>query len=308
VTRVEFYVDGVKVDERLAAPWETTVNNLPAGPHLLSARSLDQTGVTVDSPPVTISVGRTVLDTTLIATNSTWKYLVSGANQGVAWTTRGFNDAAWPSGAARLGYGGDGEQTPLSFGGNANAKFITTYFRKSFVVPVGAVYTNLEVHLVRDDGAVIWLNGRELFRSNMPTTPITFQTLASTGVTGPDEQTPFVTIVGVTNLPAGTNVIAVEVHQATADSSDLGFNLALYASGYLDAIPPPRLAVEFTDGAIELSWPNTATGYRVLEAPAFPTPAPNWTVANGTLVEVAGRFVFTIPAPAGNRFYRLSKP
>jgi hypothetical protein len=248
------------------------------------------------------------LNTTFITTNSVWKYLVSGANQGTAWTGRTFNDSTWPSGAARLGYGGDGEQTTLGFGGNPNAKFITTYFRKSFVVPAGVVYTNLDFQLVRDDGAVVWLNGRELFRSNLPTTPISFQTLASATVNGADEQTPFTTSVGVTNLLTGTNMVAVEIHQATVDSSDLGFNLALVASGYLDAIPVPRLAVEFTEGAIELSWPSTAVGYRVLEAPTLTTPAASWTASVGSLVEVSGRFVFTIPAPSGNRFYRLSKP
>ena len=308
VTSVEFFADGVKFDERLAEPWETSWDNVPVGPHTVAARSHDQSGVTVDSPPVGIAVGRTILNTTLIATNSTWKYLVSGINQGTAWTGRTFNDAAWPSGAARLGYGGDGEQTTLSFGGNPNAKFITTYFRKAFVIPAGAVYTTLEFHLVRDDGAVVWLNGRELYRSNMPTTPITFQTLAATSVSGLDEQTPFVTEIANPNLVIGTNVLAVEMHQAAANSSDLGFNLAVYGNGYLDAVPPPRLTIEFTENNIELSWPDTAPGYRVLETPALPTPNPDWTVANGSLVDVSGRFVFTIPAPAGNRFYRLSKP
>ena len=85
----------------------------------------------------------------------------SGANQGTAWTGRTFNDSTWPSGAARLGYGGDGEQTTLGFGGNPNAKFITTYFRKSFVVPAGVVYTNLDFQLVRANGGHVFHRSEE---------------------------------------------------------------------------------------------------------------------------------------------------
>src|SRR5262249_6063326 len=156
-----------------------------------------------------------------------------GLNLGTSWTAPGYSDSTWASGRARLGYGGDGEVTILSFGPNAASKYITTYFRRGFVVTPGAVYTNFIFKLLRDDGAVIWLNGHEVFRSNMPSTPINYQTLASTTVGGLDEQTYFLTMLPATNLVAGSNVMAVEMHQAAPDSSDLGFNLEFTATGYL---------------------------------------------------------------------------
>jgi hypothetical protein len=307
VTNVEFFADDIKIGESQAAPFRLSWANAPLGPHHLRARSSDQSGLVSESPEVHVAVGRSVLNTTLIQSNAVWKYLVSGVNIGTSWTGVNYNDASWPAGAARLGYGNDGEQTPIGFGGNQNNKFITTYFRKSLVVSPGAVYTNLTFQLVRDDGAVVWLNGRELYRSNMPLTPITYQTLSSTSVGGTDEQTFFVTTLGTTNLNAGTNVIAVEMHQSAPDSSDLGFNLELTASGYIDEVGPPRLSIALADGAIEFTWPSLEPGYVVVEAPNLDTPGNAWTAVSGSLVVFPGRFVFTAPQPPAPRFYRLRK-
>jgi hypothetical protein len=307
VTNVEFFADGVKIGERQAAPFRLSWANAPLGPHNLSARSYDQSGLVSASPEVHVAVGRSLVNTTLVQSNAVWKYLVSGANLGTVWTGVNYNEAGWSSGAARLGFGNDGEQTPIGFGGNPNAKNITTYFRKNIVVPSGAVYTNLTFQLVRDDGAVVWLNGRELFRSNMPSSPITYQTLSSTSVGSTDEQTFFVTTVGTTNLTAGTNVFAVEIHQSAPDSSDLGFNLEVTGSGYIDEVGPPRLSIALADGSIEFTWPSMVAGYVVVEAPSLNTPANSWTTVAGTLVAFQGRFVFTAPQPPAPRFYRLRK-
>ena len=308
VTNVEFFADGEKLGEVMTAPWRIVWTNPTIGQHVLTARSWDVSGFVVDSMELAVSVGRTPVTTVMVPTNAVWRYQVTGSNLETSWTAPAFNEAAWPAGAARLGFGGDGEVTLLGFGGNAANKYVTTYFRKSFTVTDGAVYTNLTFKLLRDDGAVVWLNGQELFRSNMPATPINYQTLASAGVSGADEQTFFVTSLGVTNLAPGTNVLAVEIHQATVDSSDLGFNLELTASGYLEEIAPPRLSVVYADGFVEVSWPNTSVGYRVYEAPSLSTPVGAWTASAGSLVQVGGRFVYTLPASASPRFYRLGKP
>src|SRR5207248_11507031 len=106
---------------------------------------------------------------TCIATGSTWKYLDNGSNQGTAWRATAFSDATWASGAAELGYGDGDEPTVVSFGPNASAKFITTYFRKSFSVTDPAQVTSPSLRIKRDDGAVVYVNGTEVFRTNMPT-------------------------------------------------------------------------------------------------------------------------------------------
>jgi hypothetical protein len=62
---------------------------------------------------------------------------------------------------------------------------------------------------------VIYLNGREVFRSNMPGGTIAYTTLASSTVGGSDELAFFQTDLDPALLRAGTNVLAVEIHQAS---------------------------------------------------------------------------------------------
>jgi hypothetical protein len=76
------------------------------------------------------------VDTTLIAFGSSWKYLDNGSNQATAWRVDGFPDGGWATGNAELGYGDGDEATVVSFGPNSGAKYITTYFRKTFNVPI----------------------------------------------------------------------------------------------------------------------------------------------------------------------------
>ncbi len=115
----------------------------------------------------------------------------------------------------------------MSFGDDDQAKFITTYFRHAFTVADPTVFTNLTARLQRDDGAVICLNGSEVWRDNMPSGPIGYTNPASTSVTGADETAWFTTNLAPTLLCAGTNVLAAEVHQANATSGDLSFDLDL---------------------------------------------------------------------------------
>ena len=106
-------------------------------------------------------------DQTLVPAGATWKYLDNGSNQGTAWQAPFFSDALWAEGAAQLGYGDGDEATVVGFGGNTSNRFITTYFRKTFSVSNPAAFSGLNLSLLRDDGAVVYLNGQELFRDGI---------------------------------------------------------------------------------------------------------------------------------------------
>ena len=115
------------------------------------------------------------------------------------------------------------KNTPLRLGQN------TYYFRTSFVLPVLPDGTRLQLRTVIDDGAVFYLNGREIFRQNIPAgIPVDFNTPASlvdnAVLTGP------FALPG-TGLVAGTNVLAVEVHQVNSTSSDIVFGCSLDLEG-----------------------------------------------------------------------------
>ncbi len=163
-----------------------------------------------------------------VAKNAVWKYLDDGSDQGTAWRAAAFNDASWKFGPAQLGYGDNDEATVVSFGPSSSNKPYTTYFRHTFNVTNPITFDSLKISLMRDDGAVVYLNGVEILRSNMPATgPIGYQTPASANVGGADESTYYTYTVGKQNLVMGSNVLAVEIHQDVPTSSDLSFNFEM---------------------------------------------------------------------------------
>jgi len=177
---------------------------------------------------VSSSQGRAA--TTLIPTGAVWKYLDNGSDQGTAWRGTTFSDSAWASGPAQLGYGDGDEATTVSYGPSATAKYVTTYFRRSFSVADRTAFTSLTLRLLRDDGAVVYLNGVEVFRSNMPAGTISYTTLASVALSAPDESAFVQASISPASLVNGANVLAVEIHQADPTSSDISFELELTGS------------------------------------------------------------------------------
>ncbi|MCY7358970.1 MAG: metallophosphoesterase [Rudanella sp.] len=219
----------------------------------------------------------------LVRAGSNWKYLVSdSAPASVNWKGGGtFDDSGWPQGQAPLGYsplgpdgkGIDGEVTRVAAcpnNPNCSTKSWTTYFRKQFTfnasahagtVPV-ADQRSLILNYRRDDGLVIYLNGREIWRENMPTGTIYHDTPA---LRAAEPETAWQTvIVSLRGLREGINDIAVEVHQNAQTSSDLHFNLEMILSPYSYdpmATPMSRFALE---GA---SWPQEIAEYKVTVYP-----------------------------------------
>src|SRR5262245_10133785 len=238
----------------------------------------------------------------LIPRGAVWRFLDNGSNQGTNWIGLEFNDVAWASGAARLGYGGDGEVTLVSFGPNPSAKYITTYFRRAFEIADRSVFQSLKLRVVRDDGAVVYLNAVEVFRSNMPSGSIGFTTNASSALGGGDE---FITVE--TNLlPAllrnGLNVLAVEVHQSGGASSDLGFDLALDGE-YVGAAQSFELGVMRDTNQVVVTWPQLSVGQVLQSAPRLSQTNQWSTVANP--VAIAGTNNRVAVAAAADQFFRL---
>jgi len=156
-----------------------------------------------------------------------WKYLDNGSDQGTAWREVDFNDSSWASGPAQLGYNEGDESTLVSYGPDPNNKYITTYFRHSFALEDTSNILNLVVNLLRDDGGVVYINGTEVVRSNMPTGTISYRTKAASGVGGSTEDTFFEYYIDPSSLHLGTNVVAVEIHQSSGTSSDISFDFEL---------------------------------------------------------------------------------
>ncbi|GAB4581936.1 MAG: hypothetical protein Fur0022_46880 [Anaerolineales bacterium] len=164
---------------------------------------------------------------TLIPAGSSWKYLDDGSDQGTAWRALAFNDSTWAQGPAQLGYGDGDEATVISYGPDPDNKYITTYFRRTFIVSNPADFTQLNFHLLRDDGAVVYLNGQEVVRSNLPDGEITYQTVTPLTMNLVIENLFHAYQADPSALLPGPNVLAVELHQSAGFSSDVGFDLIL---------------------------------------------------------------------------------
>jgi len=159
---------------------------------------------------------------------SVWKYLDDGSNQGTSWVNTTFDDSNWKSGQAEFGYGDGGEKTIISYGSSTSNKYITNYFRHNFTITEADLTgSNYMINIMRDDGAVVYLNGVEIIRDNLNIGTITSNSLAAASVAGIAESTYNTFSIDKKLLLAGNNVLSVEVHQNSANSTDLSFDLEL---------------------------------------------------------------------------------
>jgi len=242
---------------------------------------------------------------TLLPAGSHWLYLDNGSDPGTAWRELSYNDSTWSAGFAQFGYG-DGDETSLIRSNRSDGTIIaTTYFRKPFLLSNAWAVTNLTVGLLRDDGGIVYLNGTEIFRSNMTNAPVVYSTnWAVTAVGGADESTFFTTNVNPALLVNGTNLLAVEIHQQSATSSDVSFDLRLAGLVY----EAPALTLNVSGSSIDLSWPVLPDGF-FLESSAILGLEAAWTRETSLSTYVTNGFNRAMVSPEpGSRFYRTRRP
>ncbi len=200
----------------------------------------------------------------------TWDYLDQIQNEngrdddypldgnGNGWNESDFNTVTssvgpWSSGEAPLQAGlvdAFPAGTPDILGGidaAANGEnLVTTYlFRQDFELSQDqAGIADWLVDYVFDDGAIIYVNGEEVFRTpSMPAGVVTTTTLSELGDETGRSSSP-VNLAGL--LVAGKNTVAVELHQTTLTSSDVGFDLDL-----LPASISPTAGFTYADDTFE---------------------------------------------------------
>lgn len=203
----------------------------------------------------------------IVPSGSNWRWSTGTNQTNRNWTLPGFNDAAWAQGPAQLGWGDGDEATVIPSGS------ITSYFRSTFTVADPAALRSVVLGLVRDDSAVVYINGVEVMRSNLPDGAIAADTPAVEYISGSGETTPVTAVIPSSLLVAGTNTVAVELHQKGAGNGDASFDLAVVPSqAQTDATAPSAVTVSAQatgDTAVTLQW-NQATdnvgiaGYLVL--------------------------------------------
>ena len=272
-----------------AADQRVTRVRLP-GQGTYSLRLSVSDGALTGSDDIVLTAARSGGEATWVAKGSVWRYLDTGVDPTSAWRTPGFNDSAWKSGKGVLGYGDPGQATTVGFGPSSSAKYITTYFRSKFTVADPASVTALTAQVLRDDGMVVWLNGVQAAKDNLPEGDIGPGTLANSAIGGADETTYFEYRLDPALLRAGENTLAVEVHQNAASSSDLGFDFALVAM----VLPSNRAPSVSLGSERLLSAPGTVVLDAIFSDDGLPlppgVPAFQWTQVSGP-----GTVVFTDP-------------
>ncbi|HBF17196.1 MAG TPA: hypothetical protein DDW37_06150, partial [Verrucomicrobiales bacterium] len=248
-------------------------------------------GLSAEGEAVVLTQTTGSASTTLVAAGSTWAYLDDGSDQSTQWRARKFDDSGWASGPADFGYGDD-PVTEVSYGGDEDNKYITTYFRHKFNVTDPSLYQNLSLALQADDGAVVYLNGAEIVRDNMPTGMITSITTAVRSIGGSEAD--FLNYaVPVAGLLTGENVLAVEIHQRRVDSSDIRFDLSLDASYYTGVVTVDTIS--YPSQVTDVSYGRDAASPTIWKQFAESTPGSANTSAEVTNLRLASSEVSIAP-------------
>ena len=304
IARVEFYLDNVLRVTDTNAAYTYQYGDSLLGTHTIAAVAVDNSGArTTNSTTVIVT---NVPGVTVVLTNgSSWKYFEGGSDPGVGWETLAFNDSAWSSGFAELGYGDDDvnriESTVIGFGGVANLKNAAAYFRKTFTVSGATSFTGLVVRILRDDHAIVRLNGNIIYNdmTNVLGT-INFQTYEQPGAG--DDGNVYQNTNASNFLVNGPNILAVEVHQNTTNSSDLSFDMMLLGVAPTGSSLHVR-SVSATQ--VEVSWPDTTPPTALLYYTADITPPVTWT-SEPTLPVISGGFYrVTVTTTPAQRFWTL---
>ena len=242
--------------------------------------------VPVNSRDGTWQVGSGI-EEILFQAGTNWRYLDDGSDQGVAWRAPNFDDSQWSTGAAPLGYsnnGNRGEVTVVSFGEDADNKHVTTYFRADFDFSASDELSRLGLRILFDDGVAVYLNGIEILREHL-LPDASFEDLANPEVNGAASYQTY--NIPLAALLEGRNTLAVEVHQARRQSSDLSFDAELIAYTVTPSLNPGinRVLIEaFDEEGITIGSRNFEIWYDAGEPSAFAGELledVTWTAGNG---------------------------
>jgi hypothetical protein len=163
----------------------------------------------VPVPPTTV---------VLIDSEQDWKYFEGTeepSNPTNKWRQLSFNENSWPQppDQAPIGYGEPDINTTVDMRYN----YTTIYLRKTFEISNPADYATLTVKVRYDDGYNLWINGIHAASANVSGQNLAYNATANSAGE-PGSYVPTV-LDPVTYLVAGTNIIAVQVLNASLDGS-----------------------------------------------------------------------------------------
>ncbi len=160
----------------------------------------------------------------VIKEHANWRYL-AGSDAPKNWESIGFDDSQWPSGPTSIGYGDGDDKTLL----NMRGKFVRVYIRHRFEGKNLQGIKKLALVLNYDDAFIAYLNGQEVARGGVGSgRGPDAQGIASHEARGAEyfEIKDFAKL-----LRAGKNVLCIEGHNRSINSSDFTLDPFLVALG-----------------------------------------------------------------------------
>ncbi|WP_436699559.1 fibrinogen-like YCDxxxxGGGW domain-containing protein [Nocardioides sp. BYT-33-1] len=215
-------------DDRPIATTTATTVTLPFdGTSRYFVRAADGAG-NVSASTSVLTVARV---TELVAADAAWSWWYQPVAPGDGWAEPGYDDSAWPTGAATLGWGATSVGTPIDTFATTKDRPLTAYFRHTVDIADPADLSSLRLIAVANDGAAVYVNGVEVARKGLPAGPLTSTTYATAAIRDAAAAAdPLVVEVPLALLRAGANEIAVETHLNYRATPDLTFRLQALAT------------------------------------------------------------------------------
>jgi len=171
-----------------------------------------------------------------ITAGDVWKYRIGDSEPPADWSALTFDDANWLEGPTGIGYGDDDDATVISATNSV-------YIRKTFyIADVNAVRAAL-LHVDYDDAFIAYLNGTEIARANISgdhppyNQPADTYTEPKIRYGGKPEQFRIDSLKNI--ITEGSNVLAIQVHNSSLESSDLTI-IPFLTLGLQSEPPAPR--------------------------------------------------------------------
>ncbi len=207
-----------------------------------------------------LAAGADVEQVVYIEAGAQWRYFKGTQEPPTGWNQVNFNDQAWLQGPTGIGYGDGDDATVLN---DMRGNYLTVYLRRKFQVPEPAFVLSLSLQVTYDDGFAAYLNGREVARENLPA-----QSSFDTSALSAGEPTTVTVNLSpyLEDLLAGENVLAIEVHNANSNSSDLSMIPVLKGTVVTGLVRFTRGDVN-TDGLVNVSDVVSALQYLFEDGP-----------------------------------------
>ncbi len=152
----------------------------------------------------------------LILPGDEFKYLVPKAPVNSFWNTLVDNNNNWESGATGIGFGDGDDETIIQ---QTTSLYLTREFEVIDKTKIQSLYLDIDY----DDGFVAYLNGKEIARNNVEGNPPAYNQTSITWreATMYEGGNPERYAINASILNNGRNKLAIQVHNQSANSSDL---------------------------------------------------------------------------------------